>query len=131
MTDASDSRKSRRADSQDKEPVLVDLAEARRREQPELITFQRRELDLILRLYGRMVAEGHWRDYAIDHLHDRAVISVFRRASEVPLYRIEKDPSRARRQGAFSITASAGAVLKRGHDLAQVLKFFDKPPRLV
>jgi hypothetical protein len=65
------------------------------------VTFHRRELDLILRLYGRMVAAGEWRDYAIDHLRDRAVFSVFRRTSEVPLFRIVKTPELARRQGAF------------------------------
>ena len=78
-----------------------------------------------------MVAEGHWRDYAIDHLRDRAVFSAFRRTSEVPLYRIEKDPARARKQGAFAIISAAGLVLKRGHELETVLKYFDKAPRLV
>lgn len=111
--------------------ATVDLGEARRRNTPELVTFQRRELDLVLRIYGRMVAEGHWRDYAIDHLCDRAVFSAFRRTSEVPLYRIEKDPSRARKQGAFAIISAAGLVLKRGHELEIVLKYFDKAPRLV
>ncbi|MDF1608192.1 DUF2794 domain-containing protein [Hoeflea sp. YIM 152468] len=111
--------------------ATIDLSEARRRNTPELITFQRRELDLILRIYGRMVAEGHWRDYAIDHLRDRAIFSAFRRTSEVPLYRIEKDPSRARKQGAFAIISAAGLVLKRGHELEIVLKYFDKAPRLV
>lgn len=109
----------------------IDLAELRRRNTPEPVTFQRRELDFILRVYGRMVAEGHWRDYAIDHLRDRAVFSAFRRTSEVPLYRIEKDPSRARKQGAFAIISASGLVLKRGHELDVVLKYFDKPPRLV
>ena len=66
---------------------------------PGKVTFTRRELDRILGLYGRMVAAGEWRDYAIDFLKDRAVFSVFRRASEVPLYRIEKNPRLARRQG--------------------------------
>src|SRR5258708_32012733 len=58
---------------------------------PGKVTFSRRELNGILRLYGRMVAAGEWRDYAIDFLRDRAVFSVFRRTSEVPIYRIEKD----------------------------------------
>ena len=78
-----------------------------------------------------MVAAGEWRDYAIDHLKDRAVFSVFRRTSEVPLFRIEKNPKLARRQGAFSVTAASGLIVKRGHDLAQVLKVFDKTLRLV
>lgn len=113
------------------EAATVDLAERRRRNTPELVTFKRRELDQILRVYGRMVADGHWRDYAIDHLRDRAVFSAFRRTSEVPLYRIEKDPARARKQGAFSIISASGLVLKRGHELDMVLKYFDKTPRLV
>src|SRR5918998_3971719 len=70
------------------------------------VTFDRRELDRILNLYGRMVAAGEWRDYAIDFLRDRAVFSVFRRASEMPLYRIEKDPRLARRQGAYSVISA-------------------------
>jgi len=111
--------------------ATVDLAEMRRRNTPEPVTFHRRELDLILRVYGRMVSEGHWRDYAIDHLHDRAIFSAFRRTSEVPLYRIEKDPSRARKQGGFSIISASGLVLKRGQELEIVLKYFDKAPRLV
>ncbi|MCY0092723.1 DUF2794 domain-containing protein [Hoeflea ulvae] len=111
--------------------ATVDLAEHRRRNTPEPVTFQRRELDRILQVYGRMVAEGHWRDYAIDHLRDRAIFSAFRRSSEVPLYRIEKDPSRARKQGAFAIISAAGMVLKRGHELETVLRYFDKAPRVV
>ncbi|MDP3523364.1 MAG: DUF2794 domain-containing protein [Hoeflea sp.] len=111
--------------------TAVDLAELRRRTTPEPVTFQRRELDLILQVYSRMVAEGHWRDYAIDHLRDRAVFSAFRRSSEVPLYRIEKDPSRARKQGAFAIISGTGLVLKRGQELDIVLRYFDKAPRLV
>src|SRR3990170_4335650 len=67
------------------------------------VTFSRRELDRILRLYGRKVAAGEWRDYAVDFLKDRAVFSVFRRASEYPIYRIEKDPRLARRQGIYSV----------------------------
>ena len=131
MTDGADRFGTRRRESGSGENVLIDLTQLRRRDEPDLVTFHRRELDLILRLYGRMVADGFWRDYAIDHMPDRAVFSVFRRTSEVPLYRIEKDPSRARKQGAFSITAGAGAVLKRGPDLAQILRVFDKPTRVV
>lgn len=90
------------------------------------VFFERRELDRLLRLYGRMVAAGEWRDYAIDGLSDSAVFSVFRRASEAPLYRIEKRPALARRQGAWAILGQAGHVLRRGHDLDQLLRFFDK-----
>lgn len=90
------------------------------------VFFERRELDRILRLYGRMVAQGEWRDYAIDGLAEAAIFSVFRRASEVPLYRIEKRPSLARRQGQWAVISQSGHILKRGHELEQVLKLFDK-----
>ncbi|HEY1559751.1 MAG TPA: DUF2794 domain-containing protein [Caulobacteraceae bacterium] len=90
------------------------------------VFFDRRELDQLLNLYGRMVGAGHWRDYAIDALKDAAVFSVFRRASETPIYHIEKRPHQAARQGAWSVTAHGGLILKRGHDLDQVLKVFDR-----
>ena len=95
------------------------------------ITFDRRELNEILRVYGRKVADGEWRDYAIDHLREEAVFSVFRRTSEVPLYRIVKQPRLARRQGAYSVIAATGVILKRGHDLANVLRVLDRGLRLV
>ncbi|GAB2186687.1 DUF2794 domain-containing protein [Roseibium sp. LAB1] len=95
-----------------------------------IVAFNRRELDVILRLYGRMVADGEWRDYAIDLLKDRAIFSVFRRSSEMPLYRIEKDPKLARRQGAYAVVAAGGMILKRGHDLAQVLRVLEKKKHL-
>ena len=76
------------------------------------------------------VADGEWRDYAIDLLKDRAIFSVFRRSSEMPLYRIEKDPKLARRQGAYSVVATGGMILKRGHDLAQVLRVLEKKKHL-
>ena len=98
---------------------------------PSAVTFDRRELSELLNLYGRMVAAGEWRDYAIDFLRDKAVFSIFRRASEMPLYRIVKDPSLAQRQGAYSVLAPTGMILKRGHDLARVLQAIDKPLRLV
>jgi hypothetical protein len=88
--------------------------------------FERPELDRLLRLYGRMVAAGHWRDYAIDGLRDAAVFSVYRRASEAPLYRIEKRPELARRQGAWAVVGQGGLILRRGHELDQVLRFFDR-----
>ena len=75
----------------------------------------------ILNLYGRKVAEGEWRDYAIDFLDDKAVFSIYRRTSEVPLYRIEKDPKLAKKQGAYSVVVSTGLILKRGHELDRVL----------
>src|SRR4026208_2370266 len=94
-------------------------------------TFTRRELDRILGLYGRMVAAGEWRDYAIDFLKDRAVFSVFRRSSEVPLYRFEKNPRLARRQGAYSVISATGLIVKRGHELDGVLRAVDKSLKLV
>jgi Protein of unknown function (DUF2794) len=95
------------------------------------VTFDRRELNRILGLYGRMVAAGEWRDYAIDFLKDRAVFSVFRRSSEVPLYRIEKNPRLARRQGAYSVVSATGLIVRRGHELDRVLRALDKRPSLV
>jgi hypothetical protein len=91
-----------------------------------LVTFDRWELGQIFSVYGRHVADGEWRDYAIDMLRDRAVFSVFRRYSEAPLYRIEKNPKLGRRQGAYSVIAATGLILKRGHELRRVLKIFDR-----
>ena len=98
---------------------------------PGRVTFSRRELNRILGLYGRMVAAGEWRDYAIDFLRDRAVFSVFRRTSEVPIYRIEKNPRLARRQGAYSVVSATGLIVRRGHELDRVLRVLDKGPSLV
>ena len=91
------------------------------------VSFDRSELDAILQVYGRKVADGEWRDYAIDSLADRAVFSIFRRASEMPMFRVEKVPAMARKQGAYRIVAATGLILKRGHELANVLKSLDKP----
>jgi hypothetical protein len=91
-----------------------------------VVFFERRELDRLLGLYGMRVAEGVWRDYAIDGLADAAVFSVFRRASEAPAYRIEKRPALARRQGQWAIIGQGGLVLKRGHELEPLLRFFDR-----
>ena len=90
------------------------------------VTFDRRELDRIFQLYGRMVAAGEWRDYAIDFLKDRAVFSVFRRAAEVPLYRIEKNPRLARKQGAYSVISATGLIVRRGPELDRVLRAIDR-----
>lgn len=117
--------------SEDADAVLIPLQEARAARVEQQVTFHRRELDLILKVYGRMVAAGEWRDYAIDHLRDRAVFSVFRRTSEVPLFQIIKDPSLARRQGAYSVVAASGMILKRGQELGRVLTVFDNRLRLV
>ena len=91
------------------------------------VSFDRRELNAILRVYGSKVAEGEWRDYAIDHLEDRAVFSIFRRASEMPMYRVEKIPAFTRKQGAYRVVAATGLILRRGHGLAQVLRILDRP----
>ncbi len=93
---------------------------------PEPVAFTRSELTRILSVYGYFVAAGEWRDYAIDHLKDAAVFSIFRRASELPIYRIEKRPALSKKQGAWVVVSMSGAILKRGHDLAQVLKIFDR-----
>ena len=95
------------------------------------VTFDRRELERILGLYGRMVAAGEWRDYAIDFLRDRAVFSVFRHAAEVPIYRIEKNPKLARRQGAYSVITATGLIMRRGHELDRVLRVLDKPEKQI
>jgi hypothetical protein len=92
---------------------------------PRTVFFERRELDRILRLYGRMVASGDWRDYAIGSGDGSVVFAVFKRTGEAPLYRIEKTPALARRQGAWSVVSQNGMILKRGHELEQVLAVFD------
>ena len=98
---------------------------------PNRVTFNRLELNRILNLYGRMVADGEWRDYAIDFTKDCAVFSVFRRASEVPLYRIEKDPRLARKQGMYSVISATGLILRRGQELDRVLLVIDRKLALV
>lgn len=85
------------------------------------IGFERLELTRILDLYGRMVAAGHWRDYAIELGHDAAIFAAFRRAAERPEFRIEKRPAMRHRQGMWTLVTEAGAVLRRGHELAGVL----------
>ncbi|NKN36933.1 DUF2794 domain-containing protein [Agrobacterium sp. a22-2] len=110
---------------------VVDIGEYRQSLDPLPVTFHRKELDAILWIYGRMVGEGEWRDYALDHLKDKAVFSVFKRSGEMPLYRIEKNPKLAAKQGAYSVVNTSGMILKRGHDLRQVLKIFDKALKLV
>ncbi|MBV9349026.1 MAG: DUF2794 domain-containing protein [Pseudolabrys sp.] len=92
---------------------------------PQQVTFNHRELKRILDVYGRMVASGEWRDYSIDFLKDRAVFSIFRRAAEVPIYRIEKDPRLARKQGAYSVISATGLIMRRGHELDRVLRVLD------
>ena len=83
--------------------------------------FDRAELNLILDLYGRMVAAGHWRDYAIELGREQAVFSAFRRASERPEIQVLKIPALRLKQGQFALVGEAGVVLKRGHELRPVL----------
>ena len=94
------------------------------------ITFDRRELGLILGLYGRFVAEGEWRDYAMDFGTETARFDIHRRASEQPLYSIVKNPSLAQKGGLFSVVAPGGLIMRRGNDLEQVLKILAKKPKL-
>ena len=97
----------------------------------EPVTFDRHELRDILNLYGRKVAAGEWRDYAIDFTREHAVFSVFRRTAEYPLYRIVKDPKLAGKQGAFSVVTTTGLILKRGSDLKRVIAVLDRKLKLV
>jgi Protein of unknown function (DUF2794) len=94
------------------------------------ITFDRKELAVILGLYGRYVAEGDWRDYAIDFAKEAATFAIHRRASEQPLYRVVKTPSLTQKQGLYSVVAPGGLILKRGNDLEQVLRVLVKKPIL-
>ena len=93
---------------------------------PSQIAFDRQELSAILNVYGQMVSKGDWKDYALDFLPDKAVFSIYRKASEHALYRIEKVPALRQKQGQFAVIAPGGLVLKRGHDLVTVLRVFDK-----
>jgi len=111
--------------------VLIDFSNAapgqaqRLQRQSGMVSFDRRELNTILNLYGRKVAEGEWRDYAMDFLRDRALFSIYKRASERPLYVIEKNPKLRSRQGQYIVLSQEGRVLKRGHELATVLRVLE------
>lgn len=131
MTDQPEGKRQTQEGAEQKPGGVVDLNAYRQSLDPLPVTFHRRELDAILWIYGRMVGEGEWRDYAIDHLSDKAVFSVFKRSGEFPLYRIEKNPKLAAKQGAFSVIAPDGRILKRGQDLKQVLKIFDRQLKLL
>jgi hypothetical protein len=85
------------------------------------VSFDRAELTRILDLYGRMVAAGHWRDYAMDMGRDAAIFSAYRRAAERPEFRIEKRPALRNRQGQWALIGEHGVVLRRGHELGPVL----------
>jgi Protein of unknown function (DUF2794) len=94
------------------------------------VAFDRHELSQILNLYGRFVSAGAWKDYAMDFTRDKAVFSVFHRSAEQPLYRIVKEPSLARKQGQYTVVAQGGLILKRGHELPQVLSVLFKKLKL-
>jgi hypothetical protein len=97
----------------------------------DVVSFDRHELREIFDLYGRKVAGGEWRDYAIDFSAQKAVFSIYRRAAEFALYRIEKHPKLARKQGLYSVVTATGLILKRGHDLSRVLAALDNRLKLV
>ena len=107
----------------------MDIPQQQKQAGGSAVVFDRRELTEILTVYGRRVAEGEWRDYAIDFGRECASFSIFRRASEWPLYRIEKTPRNARKQGAYSVVTATGLILKRGHELKRVLEVLE-PRRL-
>ena len=107
-------------DSTDMERIISDGESA------PLTYLHRKELNLILNVYGRMVAAGAWKDYAIDTFKDEAVFSIFKRSTEMPVYRIVKQPSLSQKQGAWRVTSMSGQILKRGKDLTALLKYFDK-----
>lgn len=98
---------------------------------PSQISFDRKELNALLRVYSFMVAAGEWKDYAIDQLRERAIFSVYRKASEAPLFQIVKEPALARKQGAYAVFAQSGAMLKRGQDINQLLRLFDRKLKAV
>ncbi|WP_375698522.1 DUF2794 domain-containing protein [Pseudophaeobacter sp. TrK17] len=93
---------------------------------PQQVAFDRREMSVIMSLYGRMVAAGEWRDYGISCLRELAVFSVFRRTAENPLYRIEKHPKLRNRQGLYAVVGMDGQILKRGSDLKAVLRVLER-----
>ena len=93
---------------------------------PEQVAFDRSELSIILGVYGRMVAAGEWRDYGMSFLKDVAIFSIFRRAAEHPIYRIEKRPKLRGRQGMYAVIGMDGQILKRGHDLKTVLRVLER-----
>lgn len=103
--------------------VMSDAADAQSQAGP--VFFDRRELDQILRVYGRMVASGEWRDYAMAGHGDLAEFAVFRRSGDAPAYRIEKRPALRLKQGQWAVIGEGGMILRRGRDLAQVLRVFD------
>ncbi len=124
------------SETEEKEPSggranLIALAARPTAQASGPVGFNRQELNQILDVYGRMVADGEWRDYAIDLGKDQAVFSIFRRTTEIPLYRVIKQPRLARRQGIWSLVTATGLILRRGHDLADVLRVIDRRLKIV
>lgn len=92
----------------------------------ENIAFDRRELGIVMQLYGRMVAAGEWRDYGLSHLREVAVFSIFRRTAEHPIYTVEKRPKLAAKQGQYAVIGMDGRILKRGNDLKAVMRVLER-----
>ncbi|MBC6436687.1 MAG: DUF2794 domain-containing protein [Rhodobacteraceae bacterium] len=106
--------------------MVIKFLPASARRIPETVAFDRKELAVILAIYGRMVAAGIWRDYGISHLHDAAIFSIFRRSAEHPIYRVEKRPGLQDRQGQYSVIGMDGRIMKRGHDLKAALRVLER-----
>jgi len=92
---------------------------------PAIVSFDRRELAMLLNVYGRKVAKGEWRDYAMDMLRDRALFSIYRRTSERPQFVVEKNPKLRNKQGQYTVTNTEGQVLRRGQELDKVLRVLE------
>ena len=92
----------------------------------EVVSFNRKELAVILSIYGKTVAAGEWRDYGISALHAVSVFSIFRRTAENPLYRIEKRPKLRNKQGEYAVIGMDGQILKRGQDLKKVIRILER-----
>lgn len=110
---------------------IVSFSSDKKQKPVELVSFNRRDIETLMQFYSARVGTGEWRDYAMDMLKDSAVFSVFKRASEVPIYTVHKTPKLANKQGEWSLVNANGLVLKRGRDLKQVLKVLDKKPKIV
>lgn len=107
-------------------PLLVPQTNtANKNKAPQIVSFDKRELSMMLNVYGRKVAAGEWRDYAMDMLRDRALFSIYRRTSERPQFVIEKNPKLRNRQGQYIVTGAEGKILRRGHDLEKVLRVLE------
>lgn len=104
---------------------LVHTTKQKKLVAPAIVSFDRRELAMLLNVYGRKVAKGEWRDYAMDMLRDRALFSIYRRTSERPQFVVEKNPKLRNKQGQYTVTNTEGRVLRRGHELEKVLRVLE------